>query len=75
MMLRVNGKRIRYQLKQREKRGEERIGFTCSDVLYQLVPDRFASGTVENDQLITMNRYQCDRSNPNLRLGEQLSRP
>ena len=72
MMLRVNGKRIRYQLKQREKRGEERIGFTCSDVLYQLVPDRFASGTVENDQLITMNRYQCDRSNPNLRHGGNL---
>lgn len=36
------------------------------------MPDRFASGTVENDQLITMNRYQCDRSNPNLRHGGDL---
>lgn len=72
MVLRIDGKRISYQLKQREKRGEERIGFTCADVLYQLMPDRFASGAVENDQLITMNRYQCDRSNPNLRHGGDL---
>ena len=69
MVLKIDKQRVKYQLKQREKRGEERIGFTCADVLYQLMPDRFASGTVENDQLITMNRYQCDRSNPNLRHG------
>ena len=72
MMLKIDRQRVKYQLKQREKRGEERIGFTCADVLYQLMPDRFASGTVENDQLITMNRYQCDRSNPNLRHGGDL---
>ena len=72
MVLKIDGKRVRYQLKHREKRGEERIGFTCADVLYQLMPDRFASGMVENDQLITMNPYQCDRSNPNLRHGGDL---
>ena len=72
MVLKIDRQRVKYQLKQREKRGEERVGFTCADVLYQLMPDRFASGTVENDQLITMNRYQCDRSNPNLRHGGDL---
>ena len=72
MVLKIDRQRVKYQLKQREKRGEERIGFTCADVLYQLMPDRFASGTVENDQLIKMNRYQCDRSNPNLRHGGDL---
>lgn len=75
MVLKIDGKRVRYQLKHREKRGEERIGFTCADVLYQLMPDRFASGMVENDQLITMNPYQCDRSNPNLRHGGDLENP
>ena len=72
MVLKIDGKRIAYQLKQREKCGEARMGFTCADVLYQLMPDRFASGTVKNDQLSTMNRYQCDRSNPNLRHGGDL---
>ena len=72
MVLKIDRQRVKYQLHQREKRGDERIGFTCADVLYQLMPDRFASGIVENDQLITMNRYQCDRSNPNLRHGGDL---
>ncbi|MBQ8705731.1 MAG: cyclomaltodextrinase N-terminal domain-containing protein, partial [Paludibacteraceae bacterium] len=72
IVLKIDRQRVKYQLKQREKRGEERIGFSNADVLYQLMPDRFASGTVENDQLITMNRYQCDRSNPNLRHGGDL---
>ena len=60
MVLKIDRQRVKYQLKQREKRGEERIGFTCADVLYQLMTDRFASGTVENDQLITMN-HDTDR--------------
>lgn len=37
-------KKVKYQLKAREKRGEERMGFTNADVLYMLMPDRFADG-------------------------------
>ena len=33
-----------YQLKEREKAGSERKGFTNADVLYMLMPDRFAQG-------------------------------
>ena len=72
MTLRIDGKRVKYQLKQREKRGDERIGFSNADVLYQLMPDRFASGNTENDQMAEMNAYRCDRSKPNLRHGGDL---
>ena len=38
------GVKVAYQLKAREMKGEERIGFTNADVLYMLMPDRFAQG-------------------------------
>ena len=72
MVLNIGRKRVKYQLKQREKRGEERAGFTNADVLYQLMPDRFASGDVANDRIASMNTYRCDRTNPNLRHGGDL---
>ena len=34
-----------FELKAREKKGEERKGFDISDVLYLLMPDRFAQGS------------------------------
>ena len=34
----------KYQLKQREMSGDKRMGFTNADVLYMLMPDRFAQG-------------------------------
>ena len=34
---------VKYQLKQREMSGDKRMGFTNADVLYMLMPDRFAS--------------------------------
>ena len=40
-----------YELKQREKAGEEYKGFTSSDVIYLIMPDRFANGDEANDTL------------------------
>ena len=58
-----------FELKAREKKGEERQGFDISDVLYLLMPDRFASGRSDNDQIKGMNTYVNDRTQPSLRHG------
>lgn len=65
-------KKLAYELKAREKKGEERMGFTNADVLYMLMPDRFASGSTENDQIKGLNAYKNDRSEPSLRHGGDL---
>ena len=65
-------KKIAYELKAREKNGEERMGFSNADVLYMLMPDRFASGSSENDQIKGLNAYTTDRSQPSLRHGGDL---
>ena len=72
MTLKVYGKKVKYQLKQREKAGAERYGFTNEDVLYMLMPDRFASGSTDNDQIKGMNTYKTDRTQPSLRHGGDL---
>ena len=61
--------KVDYQLKQREMKGDERRGFDIGDVLYLLMPDRFASGRADNDQIAGMNTYVNDRSKPSLRHG------
>ena len=63
---------VKYTLKAREKRGEERMGFTNADVLYMLMPDRFANGNTTNDQIAGMNTYKCDRTQHSLRHGGDL---
>ncbi len=72
MTLKLDGKKVKYQLKQREKAGAERHGFTNEDVLYMLMPDRFASGCSDNDQIKGMNAYKNDRTQPSLRHGGDL---
>ena len=64
--------KIPYQLKAREKNAHERIGFSNADVLYMLMPDRFASGRTDNDQMDGMRAYRNDRSQPSLRHGGDL---
>ena len=64
--------KIPYQLKAREKSGHERIGCSNADVLYMLMPDRFASGRTDNDQMDGMRAYRNDRSQPSLRHGGDL---
>ncbi|MDY3847322.1 MAG: glycoside hydrolase family 13 protein [Prevotella sp.] len=65
-------KKVAYQLKAREKKGCERIGFSNADVLYMLMPDRFASGRTDNDQVKGMRPYKNERTQPSLRHGGDL---
>ena len=64
---------IKYQLKQREMSGDKRMGFTNADVLYMLMPDRFAQGAGHNPQVKGMRTYKEDRSQPSLRHGGDLN--
>ena len=66
MTLNFGKTKVPYQLKAREKKGEERMGFTNADVLYMLMPDRFA-------QVKGMRNYVEDRSKPSLRHGGDLN--
>lgn len=61
-----------YTLRNREKDGCQRKGFDNADVLYMLMPDRFANGDPHNDQIKGMRPYKCDRSQPSLRHGGDL---
>lgn len=45
---------IRYELKERMKDSAGRKGFNSSDVIYLVVPDRFANGNPDNDTLKSM---------------------
>ncbi|MCR4994572.1 MAG: glycoside hydrolase family 13 protein [Bacteroidales bacterium] len=63
---------VNYQLKAREKKGEERYGFSNADVLYLLMPDRFAQGPNHRKQIAGMNAYVEDRTQPSLRHGGDL---
>ena len=65
-------KKVNYTLKAREKKGYEREGFSNADVLYMLMPDRFASGRSDNDQIKRMRPYKNDRTQPSLRHGGDL---
>lgn len=70
----LNGKKkkVSYTLKDREMSGEQRMGFTNRDVLYMLMPDRFANGNTKNDAFKTMQDAVCDRQAPSLRHGGDL---
>jgi neopullulanase len=64
---------IKYQLKNRAMEGDKRYGFSNSDVLYMLMPDRFASGKNINKPLKGMNKYVVDRAMPSLRHGGDIA--
>ena len=72
MMLNINGKKVKYPLQAREMIGDKRMGFTNADVLYMLMPDRFASARNITKPLKGMNPYVVDRSKPSLRHGGDL---
>lgn len=72
MMLNINGKKVKYPLQAREMSGDKRMGFTNADVLYMLMPDRFASARNITKPLKGMNPYVVDRSKPSLRHGGDL---
>ena len=73
MILKLDKTKVPYQLKQREMQGEKRLGFTNADVLYMLMPDRFAQGDNHNPQVKGMRPYKEDRTQPSLRHGGDLN--
>ncbi len=72
MTLKFDGKKVKYPLKKREMAGDKRIGFTNADVLYMLMPDRFAQGKNHPAQVKGLNAYKEDRTQPSLRHGGDL---
>lgn len=67
-----NGKKklqVPYELKSRMRRGEDVKGFTSEDVLYLIMPDRFANGNPENDVVDEMREKKVDRTDSFARHG------
>ena len=72
----VKGKRklnYTYELKERQRKGEDRIGFNSSDVVYLLMPDRFANGDESNDYIQMKYPYTVNRRDVNARHGGDLA--
>lgn len=65
-------KDVNYRLKARDKAGEERKGFSNADVLYVLMPDRFAQGKDHKPRIEGMSSYMEDRAKPSARHGGDL---
>lgn len=61
----------KYQLRQRRKDSRLRKGFDASDVIYLLMPDRFANGKPSNDNTPDTNE-KADRANKDGRHGGDL---
>lgn len=62
-----------YELKARKDGAADIKGFDASDVLYLIMPDRFANGQPENDNIPMRTPYKVDRNDPNARHGGDLA--
>ena len=62
-----------YELKARKKDARKTKGFDSSDVLYLIMPDRFANGDPTNDNLVMKTAYKTDRNDPSARHGGDLA--
>ncbi|MCD8193053.1 MAG: glycoside hydrolase family 13 protein [Tannerellaceae bacterium] len=62
-----------YELKARKQGAAELQGFNASDVLYLIMPDRFANGDPSNDNIPMKMPYKVDRNDPNARHGGDLA--
>lgn len=65
-------KTIPYELKRRKAGSSDRQGFDSGDVLYLIMPDRFANGEQSNDVVKGMRETKVDRSNSFARHGGDL---
>lgn len=69
-----NGKKsmtVKYELKQRD--GIQPTPFTSSDILYLIMPDRFADGDISNNDVEELTFHEpVNRNNPNGRHGGDL---
>ncbi len=63
---------VQYELKERNPERFDIESFDSSDVLYLIMPDRFANGDPSNDRIDMRMPYKVDRENPNARHGGDL---
>lgn len=74
IVLKENGKemgRVPYELKAREQEAANKGGFDQRDVVYLLMPDRFANGDTTNDSQPSLLE-KANRANPDGRHGGDL---
>ena len=62
---------VNYRFERRRPGSASRQGFTSADVIYLVMPDRFANGDPDNDSVPEM-RERADRTNPDGRHGGDL---
>ena len=60
---------VPYELRKRAAKQEGAAGFTSADVLYLMMPDRFANGDPNNDIIKGMRENKVDRSDSFARHG------
>lgn len=60
---------IPYEIKERKQGSSQRVGFNASDVLYLIMPDRFANGDPSNDAIPGMRESKVDRNGQYTRHG------
>ncbi|SFW30252.1 glycoside hydrolase family 13 protein [Cellulophaga fucicola] len=65
-----NSKKVQtYELKDRDKKAEDYVGFSSADAVYLITPDRFANADSSNDIDSTLNEKAIDRTNDYARHG------
>lgn len=63
-------KSYKYELRKRDANPKGAKGFTSADVMYMIMPDRFADGDISNNKVDSMRfPVGADRSNLNVRHG------
>lgn len=62
-------KTISYELKERNPNSSKREGFNSGDVLYLIMPDRFANGDPSNDKIKGMLDQRVDKNAQDARHG------
>lgn len=62
-----------YELEGRREAAAQKKGFDSSDVVYLLMPDRFANGDAGNDHVKMDHPYAVDRKNMTVRHGGDLA--
>ena len=63
---------VEYPLNARRQSGDEYMGFSNADVLYMLMPDRFASSGTDKSNIKGLYPYSINRKEPSLRHGGDL---
>ena len=64
---------VPYEIKQRKAAASKVEGFNAGDVLYLIMPDRFANGNPSNDVVPGMLEAKVDRNDPFSRHGGDLA--